>query len=208
MSSSPSGTVPATSSDSKSGGCNADVNQTTCLAGPPTFRRAMILATLVGRKSGMMYSGLNLIGSGFRDEIRSTQQAFERSGIGPPAFELFPRHRIARDVGVVDVGDLELAAAGRLQRANDVVDVFVVHVNSDHRVFRLRLRRFLIDPHNAAAIETRHSKPLRIGDLLQNYLRAAVLSFISINGRADVPLNDVVAKHHANWTTGREVFDE
>src|SRR5438045_3764242 len=54
MSSSPSGTVPATSSDSNSGGCKADVNQTTCLAGPPTFRRAMIRATLVGRTSDMV----------------------------------------------------------------------------------------------------------------------------------------------------------
>src|SRR5687767_7985971 len=41
MSSSPGGTVPATSSDSNSDPLKPAVSQTTCLAGPPTFSRAM-----------------------------------------------------------------------------------------------------------------------------------------------------------------------
>src|SRR5262245_31328920 len=44
------------------------------------------------------------------DEVRRAQQTLKRSRVGPPAFELFPRHRVALDVSVVDVGDLELAA--------------------------------------------------------------------------------------------------
>src|SRR5438045_1111333 len=135
------------------------------------------------------------------------QQTLKRSRVSPPAFELFPRHRIPRDVRIVDVGNLEFATTGRLQRANDVVDRLVVQVNANHGVFRLRLRRLLVDVKHAAAVESRNAKSLWIGNLLENDLRAATLRFISSYRRANVSLDDVVAEHDTKRTAGREVFD-
>src|SRR6185369_11747274 len=207
MSSSPSGTEPATSKVAKPDSCKPRVNQTTCFAGPPTFRRAMILITLVGRTSDMddlqncelsLSFEVHLVGARFCHEVRSVQQALERSRVSPPTFDLFPGHRIARDVSIVYVGDFEFAATGRYQRFDDVVDVGVVHVNADDCIIGLRLRGFLVDANNTTAVESRHAETLRIGDFLQDDLRAAALRAIRINCGQYVALDDVVAKDNTN----------
>src|ERR1044072_899957 len=214
MSSSPSGTLPATSSELKPASSKPDVNQTTCFAGPPTLRRAMILITFVGRTSDMSCGiaattvGLHFVGARFSNEVRGAQQALKRSGVSPPAFDLFPGHRIAGDVSVVDVCDFELAATGRLQSSDDVEDFTIVHVNADDCVLRLRLCGLLVDANDATAIQSRDAETLRIGNFFQDDLGAATLRAIIVNGRENVSLDDVVTQDHTHRTIGGEVLDE
>src|SRR5450432_3582405 len=126
MSSSPGGTVPATSSVSQSALCKPAVSQTTCFAGPPTLSRAMMRTIFISGGAGMPgLSSTRRTGTGFllqlhfvcarlRDQVRRQQQTLERTGVGPPAVKLIPGHLAAVDVRVVDVGDFQLAAARRL----------------------------------------------------------------------------------------------
>src|SRR6185369_4382314 len=144
MSSSPCGTVPATSSVSQFGVGNL-LNQTTCLAGPPTLRRAMTRTIFISWKReqpaqmiDIVFSSgantgpllrqfvsktrahfgrtfqLHLIGPRFGDQIGGAQQAFKCACVSPPTFKFLPRHRFSFDVSVVDVGYFKLATAGRL----------------------------------------------------------------------------------------------
>ena len=57
----------------------------------------------------------------FRDQVSGEVQAFELAGVGPPAGEHVVVQIARFDVGVVDVGDLQLAAGRRL-RAADVFE--------------------------------------------------------------------------------------
>src|ERR671916_665117 len=63
---------------------------------------------------------LQFVGPGLGDELRGVEQALERPGVRPPAFELVPSHLAAPDVGVVHVRDLQLAAPRGLERLDDV----------------------------------------------------------------------------------------
>ena len=47
---------------------------------------------------------------GIRDQIGRAQQGFESSRISPPAVEIRECHGAFPDVGVVDIGDLQLPA--------------------------------------------------------------------------------------------------
>src|SRR5262245_60712321 len=72
---------------------------------------------------------LQLIRSRFGDEATGSKQMVgRRSGVRPPASERVERHLAALDVSVVDVGDLELAAIGRLQGLDDVEHREVVEI--------------------------------------------------------------------------------
>ena len=97
---------------------------------------------------------IHFVGARFSNEVRGAQQALKRSGVSPPAFNLFPRHRIARDVSIVDVCDFEFAATGGFQSPDDVVHLSIVHVNADHSVVRPRLCGLLVDTNNALAVES------------------------------------------------------
>src|SRR5215213_9929668 len=61
---------------------------------------------------------------------------------------------------------------------------------------------------DATAVETRNTEALRIGNFLQDDLCAAALAFISFNSTKNISLDNVVAEHDADWTTGSEVFYE
>ena len=53
----------------------------------------------------------HLVGPAARNQGAGAVQGLERAGVGPPAAKDLVRHRARCDVAVVDVGDLELAAA-------------------------------------------------------------------------------------------------
>src|SRR5262249_16084690 len=57
----------------------------------------------------------------------------------------------AFEIGAVDVGDLEFAAAGWLDRRRNVDDVVVVEIEAGHGEVRFRLLRLLLDRARAAA---------------------------------------------------------
>src|SRR4029453_10314580 len=58
------------------------------------------------------------------------------SGVAPEPVQHVVLHLAALDVPVVDVGDLQLAAAGRPQRGDDLEDALVVEVNAGDHVVR------------------------------------------------------------------------
>src|ERR1043165_45242 len=58
---------------------------------------------------------IHLVGACFSHQVRRAQQTLKRSGVTPPSFELFPCHRTARDVGIIDVSDLKLATRRRFE---------------------------------------------------------------------------------------------
>ena len=62
------------------------------------------------------------------------------AGVAPEALEHVVLHRPLLDVPVVHVGDLELAAAGRLERRQHVPDGLVVEVDAGDRVLARRAR--------------------------------------------------------------------
>src|SRR5215207_4146782 len=134
------------------------------------------------------------------------QQTLECSGVSPPSFELFPGHIIARDVSVIDVCDFQFAAPGRFQRTNDVVDVTVVHVNTNHGIIRLWLCGLLIDTNNPFTFEPGHAKTLRIGNFLKHDLGAATLLAITVDSGANVSLDYIVAEYDTDRIVRRKVL--
>src|SRR4029079_4151749 len=75
-----------------------------------------------------------LFGPAARYQGARAGEGFERTGVGPPAAQHFVGHAARRDVAIVDVGDLELAAAGGLELANVVEHRRVIEVDARDRV--------------------------------------------------------------------------
>src|SRR5271165_239403 len=71
---------------------------------------------------------------------------------GEAAAENLYEQVAALEIGAVDVGDLEFAAAGRLDRRGDVDDVVVVEIEAGHREIRFRQLRLLLDRVRAAVL--------------------------------------------------------
>src|SRR6266545_184425 len=124
-------------------------------------------------------------------QIRSAQKTLEGSGVCPPPFQLLPRHLTTFDVSVVNVGDFQLAATGRLQCANDVKHFAIVHVDSDHGVFRFWRCGLLFNTQYALAAEFGNAKTFRIGHLLQYDLGPLCLFLIRLDRAGNIALNDV-----------------
>src|SRR5579883_3362810 len=109
------------------------------------------------------------------DQIAGPDQRIKSTGIGPPALEITEAHRALMDIGIVDVGDLELAARGWLERASLVENRLVIHIDAGHSVIRFRLLRFLFDAQDAIAFDLGHSKALGIVHLFEKNLGTALL---------------------------------
>src|SRR5206468_11542262 len=77
-----------------------------------------------------------LVGAVDADEVVDLVVGVDRlAGVAPEPLEDVVLHATALDVPVVDVGDLQLAPARRLQGGDDVEDVLVVEVDAgDHVV--------------------------------------------------------------------------
>src|SRR6266704_5028424 len=65
--------------------------------------------------------------------------------VAPETFEHIALHEPLLDVPVVHVGDLELATARRLERAQDLPHAVVVEVDAGHRELTRRRARLLDD---------------------------------------------------------------
>src|SRR2546421_10849454 len=103
------------------------------------------------------------------------QQTLKSPGIAPPSVQFVPGHIAASNISVVNVRDLQFAAAGRLKRTDDVKYVRVVHVNSHHGVFRLRSRRFLFNLQHAIAVKSRDTETVWIRNTLEQDPRPLAL---------------------------------
>src|SRR5436305_805626 len=114
------------------------------------------------------------------------QETLEGSSVSPPSFQFIPSHLVALDVGVIYVRDFHLIAPGRLERANDVKDFRVVHVDAYDGVIGFGFSRFLFDAQDAIAFKLRHAEALRVWNFLENNFRAAPLMPKLAHGLADV----------------------
>ncbi len=98
--------------------------------------------------------------------MRSLEQRFVRAGVEPghAAAHHFDAELFARQVHLVDIGDLELASRRRLQFGRNVHDLIVVEVETRDRVARLRrLWLFLDADYAAARVEFGNAVALGIG---------------------------------------------
>src|SRR5262249_57483815 len=97
------------------------------------------------------------------DESRGLDQRLVRAGVEPgeTAPERLDRERTARQIGAVDVGDLEFAARRGFEAGRDLDDARIVEVQAGDRVARLRHRRLLLERHPAPApAQADHALPL------------------------------------------------
>ncbi len=122
------------------------------------------------------------------------------AGVTPESLEDFPFHQATVDQGIVDVGDLQLAAARGLEARKDLEDAGRVEIDPGHGKLARRRRRLLHHFHDAAvAIEGGHpkvSQVLWILDFGEQDAPAPLLLTESLDGGPDRVLEDVVAEHH------------
>ena len=119
--------------------------------------------------------------------------------VAPEALDDVVLHRPLVDEPVVDVRDLQLAAAGRLQRRDHVPDRLVVEVHAGDGVLARRLLGLLQDADDALPVELRDAEMaevLRFREPRQDDASAALLTLEVLDRQADRLLEHVVGQHH------------
>src|SRR6266851_4980224 len=139
-------------------------------------------------------------------EIAGVPQRFKRSGVGPPTIEDFAGELAVAQVRIVYIGDLQLAAAGWLQRADAVKNRGIVEIRANYRVRRAWRRGLFFDAHEPVVVEHRDAKSFRIGHFLQQNHGTGFLRFESLSGLFDARLNDVVAQNDADTLSLGKAF--
>ena len=110
--------------------------------------------------------------------LRGFQQAVVGAGVEPgeTATEALDIQVAALEVGIVDVGDLQLAAWRGLDRLGDLDHVVVIEVQTCHGVAGLRLGWLFLDGKRLAGlVEIDHAEALRILDPVAEYRGAFFL---------------------------------
>src|SRR5258708_35303203 len=120
--------------------------------------------------------------------------------VAPETFEHVVLHQPLFEVPVVHVGDLELAAARRLERAQHLPHAVVVEVDAGHRQLARRAARLLHDARDApVAVELGDAEALQVVDvahLVENDSRAALLLAEGVDAVLDRAAEDVVREQH------------
>ena len=132
------------------------------------------------------------------DEGCSLQQGVVRAGIEPgvAAAHGLDVELVAREVGLVDVGDLELTARRWLYRLRDVDDVLVVEIEARHGEIGLWLGRLLLEAHGLALlVKLNDAVALRVADVVGKDRRAVRLRSRALHHDSEVgAIEDVVAQ--------------
>lgn len=132
------------------------------------------------------------------DEGCSLQQGVVRAGIEPgvAAAHGLDVELVAREVGLVDVGDLELTACRWLYRLGDRDDVLVVEIEARHGKIRLWLSRLFLEAHGLALlVELDNAVALGVADVVGKDRRAVRLRGRALHHDSKVgPVEDVVAQ--------------
>ena len=140
-----------------------------------------------------------------RHQAAGAVQRLERPGVGPPAAKISYVIVPARCT-VVDVGDLELAAAATASASRMMSKTAgVVQVDAGHGVAALRPARLLLDRDDALVREHGHAEALADrGTSFSRMLRAARLAAgRRATAALDVALDDVVAEDDADLARRR-----
>ena len=156
---------------------------------------------------------------GVEHEAVAVQERVLLAGVDPPA----PQDLVPDLMAVVDelldrVGDLELVARRRADRAHRVVDRGREEVHADQREIRRRIGRLLDEPHDVAAhVELGDAEVARVLDVREQDLRGGRLAGLAqlgrlvargverVDERAQVVLQHVVAEVHDEVVVAQEV---
>ena len=103
---------------------------------------------------------------------------------------------MAREVCLVDVGDLELTAGRRLYCLRDIDDVLVVEIEASHGEIRLRLGWLLLETHGLALlVELDDTVALGVADVVGKDRRAVRLRGRTLHHDSEVgAIEDIVAQ--------------
>src|SRR5215217_596338 len=143
---------------------------------------------------------LPLVGPVEADEVVDLVVGVDRlPGVAPEPLEDVVLHAAALDVPVVDVGDLQLAPARRLQGGDDLEDVLVVEVDAGDHVVAGRVVGLLEDADDpAVAVQLGDAEVAQVGrvvDAGQDEAGPRGLGQEVGHGRAHAALEDVVGQH-------------
>ena len=106
----------------------------------------------------------------------------------------------ALEVGIVHIGDFQLAPRGRLDLLGDLDHRVVIEIQAGYRIVRTRLLRFFLDGNRlAGGIELHHAETLRIAHVIaENRGAAPTLGRLTQHGAEAVAIEDVVAEDQAD----------
>ena len=132
--------------------------------------------------------------------------------VAPEAFLHVVGHLVLPDEVVVHVGDLQLAAAGRDEIADDVEHARLVAVDAGHAVVRGGMLGLLLYVrHPAVVAEDGHAEVaqvLGLGHLGQQDARADRIGAERLDHGPDGPLDDVVGQHDEHRPAPGEVLGQ
>ena len=139
------------------------------------------------------------------DQPVGLQHVVQAPGVLPPALDDV---RLDAAVGVDQVldrvGDLQLAARRRLDRARCVVDQGHEHVDADQREVGLGLRRLLGQGDDAVAVELGDAVVLGVGHWRQQDQRVRLVGLEGGDEVVDAALQQVVAQVHDERRVAQE----
>ena len=169
-----------------------------------TARRGPRPPQPTARVTGARQPASGVVGGG---QLGSPQERRDRPGVGPVTLVHGAVEALAGDVVVEDVGDLELAAAGRQEEVDDPEGIRPEEVHADRDEVALGVVRLLLEAdHPAVGVELGHAEALRVRDLVEQRAgpeRAA----LELGGDAVERLaaQDVVAEDAAERVVADEV---
>lgn len=144
------------------------------------------------------------------DEGRGLQQGVVGAGVEPgvAAAHGLDVELVAREVGLVDVGDLELTARRRLYRLGDRDDVLVVEIEARHGKIGLWLGRLFLEAHGLALfVELDDAVALGVADVVGKDRRAVRLRGRALHHDGEVrAVEDVVAQDKRTALTREELL--
>ena len=117
---------------------------------------------------------------------------------------------VAREVGFVDVGDLELTARRRLDLLRDIDDVLVVEVEARHGEVGLRRGWLFLEAHGLALlVKLDDAVALRVADVVGEDRRAVRLCGRALHHHGEVgAVEDVVAQDERTALAREELLPD
>lgn len=115
---------------------------------------------------------------------------------------------VAREVGLVDVGDLELTAGRWLYRLRYIDDVLVIEIEPRHSEVRLRLGWLLLEAHGLALlVKLDDAVALRVADIVGKDRSTIRLRGRALHHDGEVrAIEDVVSEHECTALAREELL--
>lgn len=146
------------------------------------------------------------------DEGCGLQQGVVGTGVEPgvAAAHGLDVEFVAREVGLVDVGDLELTARRWLYRLRDVDDVLVVEIEARHGKVGLWLGWLLLEAHGLALlVELDDAVALGVADIVGKDRRAVRLRGRALHHDSEVrAIEDIVAQDERTALAREELLTD